>query len=176
MDIYQIWMIYNPMWSKCEIISFSVLMIIIMMITTYGIWKRKWNTVQGIAIIILVLFLGIVFGSTVFTRATTIRQYELKPFWSWCAIICYHDWKLLKENMLNCILLAPMGFMLPVIFQHKVKMKQAFLSGFFVSVIIELLQLIFKRGLFEWDDIIHNTLGGMFGCWVMNYIFMKLKN
>ena len=33
-----------------------------------------------------------------------------------------------------------------------------------------------KRGLFEWDDMIHNALGCMLGCWVMNWIFVKLKN
>ena len=50
------------------------------------------------------------------------------------------------------------------------------LAGFLVSVVIELSQLIFKRGLFEGDDMIHNALGCMLGCWVMNWIFVKLKN
>ena len=103
--------------------------------------------------IILVIFLGIVFGSTVFTRVTYVRQYELKPFWSWYEVVRYHDWKLLEENLLNCILLMPMGILLPVIFDHKVKLKRAFFMGFLISAVIELSQLVFKRGLFEWDDM-----------------------
>ena len=122
MDIYQIWTTYNPMWSEREIICFSMLMILVMVVVAYGIWKEKWNPVQGASIIVLVLFLGIVFGSTVFTRITVIRQYELKPFWSWCAVIRYHDRELLKENLLNCLLLVPMGLLLPIIFNHKVKL------------------------------------------------------
>ena len=164
------------MWSEREIICFSVLMILVMAMVIQGIQKKKWNPIQGTTIVVLVLFLGIVFGSTVFTRTTAIRQYELKPFWSWCAIIRYHDWELLKENLLNCLLLVPMGLLLPIIFNHKVKLNRALLAGLLVSVVIELSQLIFKRGLFEWDDMIHNALGCMLGCWVMNWIFVKLKN
>ena len=164
------------MWSECEIICFSVLMLLVMVVVAYGIWKEKWNPLQGAAIIVLVLFLGIVFGSTVFTRTTAIRQYELKPFWSWCAVIRYHDRELLKENLLNCLLLVPMGLLLPIIFNHKVRLNQALLAGFLVSASIELSQLIFKRGLFEWDDMIHNALGCVLGCWGMNWIFVKLKN
>ena len=176
MDIYQIWTTYNPMWSEREIAYFTALLILATLGVFYGIRKQKWSRGQGIAIVALVAFLGIVFGSTVFTRTTAIRQYELKPFWSWCAIIRYHDWELLKENLLNCLLLVPMGLLLPIIFNHKVKLNRALLAGLLVSVVIELSQLIFKRGLFEWDDMIHNALGCMLGCWVMNWIFVKLKN
>lgn len=118
----------------------------------------------------LVVFLGIVFGSTVFTRTGTIRQYELVPFWSWRDIIRYHDWTLLKENLLNCILLLPAGVLLPIIANHKIKWYQALIVGILVSAIIEFSQLIFMRGLFEWDDMIHNGLGCMIGSMVTNYI------
>ena len=121
------------------------------------------------------MFLGIVFGSTVFTRTGTVRQYELVPFWSWRDIIRYHDWTLLKENLLNCILLLPAGVLLPIIANHKIKWYQALAVGILVSAIIEFSQLIFMRGLFEWDDMIHNGLGCMIGCLFAN-IFRKKKN
>ena len=113
---------------------------------------------------------GTVFASTVFTRTGTIRQYELVPFWSWRDIIRYHDWTLLKENLLNCILLLPVGVLLPIIANHKVKWYQALVIGILVSAIIEFSQLIFMRGLFEWDDMIHNGLGCMLGSMVTNYV------
>ena len=122
------------MWSEREIICFSVLMILVMVMVIHGIQKKKWNSIQGVAIVVLVLFLGIVLGSTVFTRITAIRQYELKPFWSWCAIIRYHDRELLRENLLNCLLLVPMGLLLPIILNHKVKLYRALLAGCLVSV------------------------------------------
>ena len=118
----------------------------------------------------LVVFLGIVFGSTVFTRIGTVRQYELLPFWSWREVICNHDRELLKENLLNVILLLPAGILLPLIANHKIKWYQALLIGILMSATIELSQLIFMRGLFEWDDMIHNGLGCMVGAVLVNWM------
>lgn len=105
----------------------------------------------------------------------TIRQYELVLFWSWRDIIRYHDWMLLKENLLNCILLLPAGVLLPIIASHKIKWYQALVVGILASATIEFSQLIFMRGLFEWDDMIHNGLGCMIGS-LFSSIFMKKKN
>ena len=101
--------------------------------------------------------------------------YKLVPFWSWRDIIRYHDWRLLKDNLLNCILLLPAGALLPIITNYKIKWYQALVVGVLISAIIELSQLIFMRGLFEWDDMIHNGLGCMIGCLFVN-IFEKEKN
>ena len=164
MDIYQIWTTYNKKWSKYEILAFSVILLLTVIIMAYCLWKKKLNIIQAGAVVAMVIFLGIVFGSTVFTRTSTVRQYELMPLWSWRAIIRYHDWGLLKEDLLNCILLLPAGALLPVITNHKVKWYQALLFGVLISAVIETSQLVFMRGLFEWDDMIHNGLGCMVGC------------
>lgn len=129
MDIYQIWTTYNKKWSKYEILAFSVILLLTVIIMAYCLWKKKLNIIQAGAVVAMVIFLGIVFGSTVFTRTSTVRQYELMPLWSWRAIIRYHDWGLLKEDLLNCILLLPAGALLPVITNRKVKWYQALLFG-----------------------------------------------
>lgn len=168
MDIYQIWTTYNKKWSKYEILAFSVILLLIVIIMAYCLWKKKLNIIQAGAVVAMVIFLAIVFGSTVFTRTSTVRQYELMPLWSWRAIIRYHDWGLLKEDLLNCILLLPAGALLPLIANRKVKWYQALLFGVLISAVIETSQLVFMRGLFEWDDMIHNGLGCMVGCLVVN--------
>ena len=168
MDIYQIWTTYNKKWSKYEILAFSVILLLTVIIMAYCLWKKKLNIIQAGAVVAMVIFLGIVFGSTVFTRISTVRQYELMPLWSWRAIIRYHDWGLLKEDLLNCILLLPAGALLPLIANRKVKWYQALLFGVLISAVIETSQLIFMRGLFEWDDMIHNGLGCMVGCLVVD--------
>lgn len=168
MDIYQIWTTYNKKWSKYEILAFSVILLLIVIIMAYCLWKKKLNIIQAGAVVAMVIFLAIVFGSTVFTRTSTVRQYELMPLWSWRAIIRYHDWGLLKEDLLNCILLLPAGALLPVITNRKVKWYQALVFGVLISAVIETSQLVFMRGLFEWDDMIHNGLGCMIGCLVVN--------
>lgn len=86
MDIYQIWTTYNKKWSKYEILAFSVLLLLTVIVVAGCVCRKKINIIQAMAIVTMVIFLGIVFGSTVFTRTSTIRQYELIPFWSWKAI------------------------------------------------------------------------------------------
>ena len=110
-----------------------------MAVCVYG---KKLRIIQASAVVALVVFLGIVFGSTVFTRIGTVRQYELLPFWSWREVICNHDRELLKENLLNFILLLPAGILLPLIANHKIKWYQALLIGILMSATIELSQLI----------------------------------
>lgn len=75
---------------------------------------------------------------------------------------------------MNCILLFPVGALLPIIANHKVKCYRALLFGVLVSAVIETSQLIFMRGLFEWDDMIHNGFGCMIGSMIINF-FMKNK-
>lgn len=152
--------------------AFTGVLILVCIVMTVCVHRKKlsMSIIQAVAVLALVVFLGIVVGSTVITRISTILQYELVPFWSWRDIIRYHDWTLLKENLLNCILLLPAGVLLPIIANHRIKWYQALAVGILVSAIIEFSQLIFMRGLFEWDDMIHNGLGCMIGCMVMNYM------
>lgn len=145
-------------------------MVIAIIMMIYLIRKEKMNKLQAAAILAELVFLGIVFGSTVFTRTGSVRQYELIPFWSWSAIIRYHDMELLKENLLNSILLLPAGALLPLIMNRKIKWQEALVFGVLISATIEMSQLITMRGLFEWDDMIHNGLGCVIGCVIVNKI------
>lgn len=169
MDLYQLWTTYNKHWSQNEIYFMGMVLVFTIGIMIFYVHTKKITVIQAIAVGMLTVFFGIVFGSTIFTRTSTIRQYELLPFWSWLAVIRYHDWGLLKENLLNCILLLPAGALLPLIAAHKVKWSRALAFGIFVSAVIETSQLILKRGLFEWDDMIHNGLGCMIGCLLVNF-------
>lgn len=170
MDIYQILTEYNNPWSSREIFCFSCVMVIAVIMMIYLLRKEKMNKLQAAAILAELIFLGIVFGSTVFTRTGSVRQYELIPFWSWSAILRYHDMELLKENLLNCILLLPAGALLPLIMNRKVKWQEALVFGVMISATIETSQLITMRGLFEWDDMIHNGLGCMVGAVLVNWM------
>lgn len=57
---------------------------------------------------------------------------------------------------------------MPIITNRKVKWYQALLFGGLISAVIETSQLVFMRGLFECDDMIHNGLGYMVGCLVVD--------
>ena len=119
-----------------------------------------------------------VLGSTVFTRMPRERRYQLEVFWSWKKI--FHSVaqngsvlqnQLLQENILNMFMLFPAGFLLPLVFARKIKWYQGLLFGMAVSSGIELMQLFLCRGLFEFDDIIHNSFGCMIGVLIGNVVW-----
>lgn len=173
MDIYQIIVTHNRMWSLKEIVLFSGIILIATVVFICQTRRGKMQASQGVAAMLLIFFLGIVFASTVFTRTATVRQYELVPFWSWREVIVHHDMLLLQENLLNCILLMPVGILLPAIAGHKVGWRTALMTGILISAVIEISQLVSMRGLFEWDDMIHNGIGCMTGCAGMNIVWRK---
>ena len=168
MDVYQILIKHNRAWSEREIIAFSLVMMVILMVLAWLLHKRKIAISQAVAVVAFAGFLGIVLASTVFTREVEVRQYKLIPFWSWGEVIVHHDMELLQEILLNCILLLPAGCLLPFMRGRMVRPCTAFVIGFGISAVIEVSQLVFRRGLFEWDDMIHNALGCVIGCVVVN--------
>ncbi|RGX96930.1 VanZ family protein [Blautia sp. OF03-15BH] len=124
---------------------------------------------------LLLIFLGIVFGSTVFTREPkAYREYELELFWSWKAVL-RGDREMLKENLLNMLLLFPAGLLFPPLFHKKLPWWTGLAVGLFISAGIETGQLVLRRGLFEWDDMVHNSLGCMLGVWCSNFLLVRLK-
>lgn len=174
MDIYQIIITHNRSWSPREIVFVAALFLFVLLFVTVLYLSRKILLSQMIASLLAFLFLAIVFASTVFTRTPSPeRKYMLQLFWSWKRVFVNHSREMLKENLLNCVLLFPFGILLPVICHRRISWWKSYLCGFFVSAVIETSQLVFYRGLFEWDDMIHNALGCMAGCLITGSLFFR---
>ena len=140
-----------------------------------AVQKKRIVLSQVIASELLFVFLAIVLASTVFTRTPSgVHDYELLPFWSWREVIA-GDRLMLEEILLNMILLAPAGFLFPFVFRKKIVWYKAFLMGVEFSTLIEVSQFLLCRGLFEWDDILHNVLGAMAGCGVAERLFGRFQ-
>lgn len=175
--IYEILLTHNRSWTLRELIFFVIVLMVVTIIFSILLKKGKINLFQLIAGELLLIFMFIVLGSTVFTRIPKEeRAFKLILFWSWNEVI-KGDIELLEENVLNFFLLLPLGFLLPFVFYRKITWYKALLMGLAFSFFIETSQLILHRGLFEWDDMIHNSLGAMVGCIIANKIFEKfVKN
>lgn len=65
MDIYQIWTTYNKQWSRYEILAFVGILILVCIAMTVYVYRKKLSVIQAAAVLVLVVFLGIVFGSKV---------------------------------------------------------------------------------------------------------------
>lgn len=63
----------------------------------------------------------------------------------------------------NIFAFAPFGFVLPIISADNRKLLNITLLSLELSLTVELLQLIFRVGIFDVDDLFMNTLGGFIG-------------
>ena len=63
----------------------------------------------------------------------------------------------------NMVAFMPFGFFLPIISRRSRKWYNTVSFGLIFSLILETLQLIFKVGSFDVDDMFLNTVGGIAG-------------
>ena len=72
----------------------------------------------------------------------------------------------------NIVAFAPFGFFLPVFFQVGRNLFRGVLLSALFSLTVETVQLFFKVGAFDVDDILLNAMGGLVG-WICYFIFWK---
>jgi len=133
-----------------------------------------WRIVCILGIFSWVFF---VYLSTVFSReAYAGNHLELRLFWSYERILRRHSIFMLEEVLMNLGMLVPMAFLSGLLVREKSSYKWIVLAGFLISFSIECLQLITRRGLFELDDIFHNTLGVALTCLIMKFVRFRRRN
>ncbi len=108
-------------------------------------------------------------------RIGETHRIALKPFSSYYVAFTEGNMEILLQILVNIAMYIPLGFLLPCCFKLFEKYRYVILGTFCGSLIIELIQLVFRMGLFEIDDIIHNTLGAVSGL-LIYIIFKRGKN
>ena len=120
--------------------------------------KKDWCRLKRLALPVFILYLCAVLGITIFSRLPFDRvRANFELFWSYRR--ASENRKLLWEIILNYFMLLPYGLLAPLY----MKKPWALVSGFLFSAGIELAQYFMRRGLFEYDDIVGNTLGVLLG-------------
>lgn len=71
----------------------------------------------------------------------------------------------------NVLAFAPFGFCLPLVSQRDKKFLRILIWSFLFSFAIETIQLVYKIGIFDVDDLLLNTIGGVLG-----YILYKITS
>lgn len=131
-------------------------------ITVYGI-KNGIKKSKIVCQCLLVFWIITVITLTILCRSIgSERKYKLIPFWSWRLAISGNRRGILLV-IENILLLMPIGFLLPLINRDRWNIRITILIGFLFSLGIELCQILTKRGQFEFDDLINNTLGVFIG-------------
>ncbi|WP_252235868.1 VanZ family protein [Clostridium sp. CH2] len=126
-----------------------------------------------LGVFIFLLYLAAVYGVTgigtiwdvqrfITTSTSEFDRIFLVPFSSSQVIMPY---------VLNIIMTIPLGFLLPLIWKQFRTLKKVALSGFLLSLCIELSQLFTQSRNTTTDDLIMNTLGAIIGYFIFKALF-----
>ena len=112
---------------------------------------------------IFLIYMIVVLGATIGDRVSGYESINLQLFSSYKDV--YNNFSLgeWRNIILNILMFVPIGFMIPLIFKKCERCYITYLVGFGITLFIEILQLVSKRGIFELDDIINNSLGCAIG-------------
>ena len=75
----------------------------------------------------------------------------------------------------NIILLVPIGFLVPFIYQH-MTWKKSLAPGVAAGFTIEGMQAVLRVGIFDIDDVMLNALGVMVGYWAFTILVKMIRS
>lgn len=113
---------------------------------------------------ILICYLCVVFGATLFNRGGYWSNSKIEPlFYSYKDAWIHFSKAAWRNIILNFCMFIPLGLWLPLGIKRLRRFWKVYLAGFGFSLLIECMQLLLRRGMFELDDIMGNTVGTMIG-------------
>ncbi len=117
-----------------------------------------------LAVLCYFLFIADRMGRTYSER---VYHYNLMPFkeivrfWTYRQTLGF--WSVMLNLIGNVAAFIPYGLFLPRLFSSCRRFLLTFVLAFEFSLCVEIIQLVWKVGSFDVDDILLNTLGGAFG-------------
>lgn len=142
--------------SILRITPVSVLVIVVVFVSTY-IWKHNIRLSSCISYLVLILF-----TTVILRKSTGLHEVNFEVLWSYREFMKGYRPDLFCEIAANVIMLIPLGGLLASLFVRNRILVSITLCSIFV-MIIEVLQLVFQRGLCEIDDVISGIIGAGIG-------------
>lgn len=138
--------------------------------------KEKYHF---LLVLCFIVYIGVLFYYTILSEAygrTEVHleyRYNLKLFDTILLYVKYKNLLGMKAVIINLLgnvaAFMPFGFCVPLMKKKPVGALLILLLSFDLSLLIEVMQLIFKVGTFDVDDLFLNTIGGLAG-----YICLRL--
>lgn len=118
----------------------------------------------SIKYIVFTVYILVLLKLTIFRESTfAVRKANLELFVLLLRIYKQQGlWRFIWLFVGNLIWFVPWGMILPMI-QKRKNFLFVITSGFGFSLLIEVVQFVFKKGYFEIDDLILNTIGTAIG-------------
>ncbi len=191
MSLYKIFNTYMPRWTVREWNTGLMFGALLLIVLAGLIVARKLTVKNALAASLLYIVLFVVISSTVFTRTSwSGLHYDFDLIANYISVIVSGDSDMLWMDLLNVLLILPVGILLPMSvpiqkenayavqtrrnirsrMAGRIRLSRRFCFtvcfGFLFSLCIETLQLLTGRGVFELADLIHNTAGVVIGFFV----------
>lgn len=122
-------------------------------------------------IIIFIYYVILLFNMAIFARYNSISSYNLIPFKSIIGIFSDGSLYFILINIFgNLLIFTPLEYFLIELFEVKKFSKNLFIS-IIIILVIEIIQFIFKVGVFDIDDLILCVSGMM----MFYFMYKKIK-
>ena len=121
--------------------------------------EKVKDTLKNYKVILFLFWLAFLIMSTIFTRWTEVPYRVVLDGFGFKTA---KGWN--TDGLENILLFIPYTFHYLWAFHPQKPWKVALTLSLLTTVTIELLQLIFWLGAFQFSDILHNTVGGIIGC------------
>lgn len=151
------------MWLACIIC-------ILIFYVYFFIVKRQKSQGQGVSKkeifcgLTLSIYLTLLISGTLLNRSVGDEvRVELLPFWSYKELWVSWEKAMFTQIVVNVLLFIPWGILFTTVSSAMRKFGRNVGAAMVFSFTLELMQLVFRCGLFELDDIFHNTLGAKIG-------------
>ena len=132
----------------------------IVLIVTNQKVEHKW---RAFGQLVFWEYVAFILCMTVFFReGVEERAFNLMPFWSYTAESADLQHSLYVEGLMNVLMFVPFGLLIGCAYRS-IGWKRMLASTVGLTLLIEVLQFIYKRGFAELDDVMHNTLGAVIG-------------
>ncbi len=150
-------------------------------LTGYRFYRKRGGTckltnVQGIALFLLVAWLTLVVGLTILDRGADYGGRI--NYWLFSGYVTAWNNRSLSEFqfiVFNVIMFMPLGFLLPLLGKPFQRAVPVLMVSFLLSFGVETAQLLTARGIFDLDDLLHNTLGGLAGFSLLDAVLTSAK-
>jgi hypothetical protein len=150
-------------------------------LTGYRFYRKRGGTckltnVQGAAVFLLVAWMTLVVGLTILDRGADyggqVNYWLLSGY-----VTAWNNRSLIEFQFIvfNMIMFMPLGFLLPLLEKRLRRYVPILLISVMVSLCVETAQLLTARGIFDLDDILHNTLGSLAGYRLIDAVLISLK-
>lgn len=155
---------WNLLWSDIPMRIFQTGLVVLLfgMVSSILIFGYKKGGKYSLRLL-LIEYVLLIYCSTVFFRwSKGAVEYSFIPFWSYRDYFNGVNDKLLVENIMNVVVFVPVGLLIGASYRA-MTWKKVIKIGICLSVGIEVLQFVFRKGFSEVDDVMHNSIGCLIG-------------